>query len=754
MNGIAMSSTKSSGQQRTTSTSNHRRNIVNSSTTTTKKHPSLINISASLSNPTPRLARSPFQSHAATSRTITYTSTSIHTRSKPPSLVSEPSSRVPLQPRDRNQDARSVTTSSRTSSCVSIAVSSRSSARPNRMPPIGGSGERPRQPQLAAKPLRPPLTPKVASKASHSQPVTPLGRRAPPVQTPTVATLASAKDEAASPLASFLTHNITPRSGSRQSRVESTTTTPSGTPVPDRASDGWADSPKLAGLGASISPLENGRSTAVGSALGEPADSKFFYASEARSAQASTTSSRPSSNVNKSPPTFFYANGTTAHNSSAPSNPANPIYSSNTAATSEPTVSKFFYANGTPDVSAKGGMIPSGPGSALTSASRLPHSRPTTSNSAMPPVIPPITSRPTSPIKAASNPTTHTLHNNSSSPTPSLAAPMLAPAPRNVGFRRDSMESSTHRTSRAHSRTGSIPSIETVTGTRLTHSPTSPGPVSPLPSPGVMQPAVTMATIMQAVDAIGEEDDSKDGEAPCALQSPTKSVSNDPISELVMNARRERKVQDLEITNASLEAINRTLERQLRKQTAELRRYRRLSRSGRLSLASVASSRVTSGASTIQGGLPDLSEEEDSCAEDDSIDEDDLSSSESRSTDEPLSPDTRILARRKRDEKRLQLDLTKHQELLIDSQKINQSLKRCLDWTEVLIKEGKKALDYHVSVSEVELGGRVLAPPDEDEEESTYLEQLTDGEPSRADSAQRPSLAVRRVRETTPLDRG
>lgn len=60
---------------------------------------------------------------------------------------------------------------------------------------------------------------------------------------------------------------------------------------------------------------------------------------------------------------------------------------------------------------------------------------------------------------------------------------------------------------------------------------------------------------------------------------------------------------------------------------------------------------------------------------------------------------------RAKDEKRLQLDLSKHRELLVDSQKMNQSLKRCLGWTEDLIREGQKALDYHVGV-----GGRVLTP--------------------------------------------
>lgn len=83
---------------------------------------------------------------------------------------------------------------------------------------------------------------------------------------------------------------------------------------------------------------------------------------------------------------------------------------------------------------------------------------------------------------------------------------------------------------------------------------------------------------------------------------------------------------------------------------------------------------------------------------------------------------------RKRDEKRLQLDLTKHQQLLIDSQKMNQSLKRCLGWTEELINEGKKALEYNVRVSDVELGGRVLAPDEvEGEGEDIINEEESEG---------------------------
>ena len=233
---------------------------------------------------------------------------------------------------------------------------------------------------------------------------------------------------------------------------------------------------------------------------------------------------------------------------------------------------------------------------------------------------------------------------------------------------------------------------------------------------------MTMASILQAAEEFAGENEEN---IPSGLQSPTKSInSTDPVSELVSNARRERKVQDLEITNASLEAINRTLERQLRKQTAELRRYKRLSRSGRFSaIPSIASSRVPSEALTEAPiSLSDLSEEDNSDhSEDEEEEPDSLDDSELSGIDSPSDPtfpvDDKIIARRSRDERRLQLDLSKHRELLVDSQKINQSLKRCLNWTEVLIKEGQKALEYSVRVSDIKFGGHVLPPPGDDEDD-------------------------------------
>lgn len=119
--------------------------------------------------------------------------------------------------------------------------------------------------------------------------------------------------------------------------------------------------------------------------------------------------------------------------------------------------------------------------------------------------------------------------------------------------------------------------------------------------------------------------------------------------------------------------------------------------------------------SDISGFSDDDGREEPELSDDEDLIEDGISS--------PHAQAERDAKKRAKDEKRLQLDLSKHQELLIDSQKLNQSLKRCLGWTEELISEGKKALEYQVCVSDVEVGGRVLAP-DENEFELTHSRGL------------------------------
>lgn len=192
----------------------------------------------------------------------------------------------------------------------------------------------------------------------------------------------------------------------------------------------------------------------------------------------------------------------------------------------------------------------------------------------------------------------------------------------------------------------------------------------------------------------------------------------DHMNELAANARRERKVLDLEISNSSLLAINRSLEREMRKQKAELRRFRRMSRAGQFTADTISHVEEFSAVGVSElGDLSDMSEEEEP-QEADAEEESDSSFDESGMSESALAE--RDEAHRLRDEKRLRWDLEKHRELLVDSQKMNQSLKRCLNWTEELIKDGQKALAYQVRVSDVHLGGRVLnaeEQPDEDHDE-------------------------------------
>ncbi|KAI1341178.1 hypothetical protein F5Y15DRAFT_26563 [Xylariaceae sp. FL0016] len=613
--------------------------------------------------------------------------------------------------------------------------------------PNPNNSNRPHLPTLSANAARgrPPITPKIAvkpqtpnvavrtphSRPTLSRPNSILSNR---TDTSTPKKRTSQHDDPPSTLAPHLSANVTPRSGPRQTRTESANTTPNGTPNPER-SEGWdtrssftmssppseGDAPRrpMVSFSSSVHSDINahGKQDAQNAA-----DSKFFHASDAKSSRPTSASSKPATSKG---PTFFYANGNTVDGK-----PANPTTSTPVlAANHQDNLSnKFMYANGAPELRPSPPPLASrGSGSTVSTSSKAPirpglgmtmsshsGSQRSTSPTKFPPQQQPLPKNSTTAVGAG----------RPGVPLP----PQLGPSPPRL--RRSSTGTSR---SGGHSRTGSL--VKSEVGGASNSKPPMASPVSELfpaahiaPKP----PPLTLASIIQAADEFGEEhteeehdnDDiaSPSDDAPSGLQSPTKSAHStaEPVNELVANARRERKVQDLQIRNASLEAINRTLERQLRKQTAELRRYRRLSRSGRLSLASTAlSSRVAS--ETLSEGqamslqLSDLSEEESDM--EDSLGEESFSDSDSYNSS--LSPSVlaeRDAKHRERDEQRLRLDLSKHQELLIDSQKINQSIKRCLDWTEELISEGKKALEYKVRVSDVKLGGRVLDPLDEDDE--------------------------------------
>lgn len=208
--------------------------------------------------------------------------------------------------------------------------------------------------------------------------------------------------------------------------------------------------------------------------------------------------------------------------------------------------------------------------------------------------------------------------------------------------------------------------------------------------------------------------------------SPTKSVS-----ELAADARRERKVLDLEISNSSLLAINSSLEKEVRRQKAELKRFRRLSRAGKFGFTPHdRTARLSEGLSVLgeedeyedpEYGPSGLPEVDDDYSDDEDDDDDDDDTESIVSGGDPLSPNARESkqqARLDKDEQRLRADIEKHKELLVQSQMMNQSLKRCMYATEEMINEGKKALQYNVRVSDIRLGGRILSNHDDDDDES------------------------------------
>ncbi|KAG6038831.1 hypothetical protein E4U41_003607 [Claviceps citrina] len=747
---------------------------------------------AATSTPTPAPLAPPVRGSRRTSLHISHishtshTSQSLYTSSSSPA-GSTAAARAPLPPQlhHRQQHASALKPKPRP---LSASVSHNM--------PVGDG--RPRQPQLSAAGARAanrvPLTPKIAAKGP---PVTPLARR-PHSSTPVLASsIAVPRDDPSSssssttittatiPANAFLT-GVTPRSGPRQARVDSAASTtpsgtPSGTPNLDKTNDAWENN-----TGQNNSHIRTGLATlpAAGdaprqavfqtdTAAGSSAESsKFFYASDARMAQpaAAAPMPRPASASQKTGNVFLYANGAAAaegggRNMSPPSatGPA-PNPNSNPNPNPESASAKFFFANGEPETSSRPTLLSCASGPVVSSTSRLAPSR-AAASSYHPGSVASAPPRPASPIKPASTPVTHTLKSNATSPTSPRRTSLLSSLPvlqqqqqqqqqqqpsRPVSKRKVSIDVVPREMGRCQRAGSAAAPVEPLVLSRSTLSPNLSETAqlhSPPLSPGLPKTGMTMASMLQAAEDLrqcDEDDSTRDEDLPSEVHSPTRSTtqSRDPVHELVANARRERKVQDLEITNASLEAINRTLERQLRRQTAELRRYRRLSRSGALS---AASSRVTSLAlsepltdvsdvddtdETVYGGDGDEGKSDhdnDDDDDDDDDDDEDMDSpyesdqsscaSTSTSTEATFPPGAKIEARRRRDEKRLQLDLTKHQELLIDSQKMNQSLKRCLDFTEALIREGHKALEYRVRVSDIKLGGRILAPPDEDEDD-------------------------------------
>ncbi|KAI9840926.1 MAG: hypothetical protein M1837_001105 [Sclerophora amabilis] len=634
------------------------------------------------------------------------------------------------------------------------------------------NSSRPLMPTLSGsnKTGRPPLTPRLAGSPSATS--SPGLRRVAQSDRPSRSST-DPKEDISTPVKSFLSTNITPRSSSRKARVDSASSTPSGTPTDTPSSSRPTSTVGVAGSAAGVnngttglgldtldftrrekpgSSMYDGRSSTSAVRGGSPdrpelrarqhTDSpSIFYANHAKalseSSQPITGQAASQSKTNS----FFYANG-----EETPSQ--QPPLAANSPVAIDRAQGKFFHIN---DLRGNNASLSHSPGSHSLSSPSL--SRPTPSHGAQfSPGSPPAQYQPTSPPKPGQGVGISGARGVTLSPL-TQTRPIPSPLGRNLGplgvtgskqttdtsQRRSSIESSTQRS--GHGRSISVGSSNSTTPAKRTYRPSS-SEVSLSPK----SPSTTTGSGIVGSPEDVPEEQAENALAGNAENSPTSPIcpskpfpplaSPPPkdtpntqnriqqLNEAAASARRERKVLDLEISNSSLLAINRTLEREMRKQTAELRRYRRLSRSGRLSLDPRDSTGRLSEASSTMTKLSSLTEEDENSDEDEDLFSSRFSSDEGSDEDDDdddssLSPTARAESdarHRTRDEARLQLDLAKHQQLLVASQAMNQSLKRCLGWTEELLGEGKKALDYKVRVSDVRLGGRVLAPEEREEE--------------------------------------
>jgi hypothetical protein len=556
---------------------------------------------------------------------------------------------------------------------------------------------------IHAKPFTPSLSSAFRTTAKSSLPLTPRLAHIAGYQTPkksnasdTASPLPLPREDASTPDSTYLGINITPRSGPRSSRrdgnVPSPETTPAalysgpqtfrstvpvstgyarperspvrGNPRSDTARSTISKGTTGDGLGlrASSRPQSSSESLGVSS-------SKFFHANDARSSVGShEAESRPRTLPKPAQsPTFLYADG-----SDSRADDPNKIASTKRRSTGS---SRHPVGARTPPV-----LSPR-----LRTAQLVDSNSRSSSEGSL---------QPSPHIEETSTHKTSISHDiHSPGPTRS---PQLPPLP-------------THRKSCSVDSTINIssPHVPSRRVTPISSSPFLPEALSSPPEPLPHSPHITSNPLIQLTDH---------RDTPLVVpQSPIKLEGPNAFGEGAIHARNERKVLDLEISNSSLLAINRTLERELRKQNAELRRFRRLSRSGRLSITT--SVRSTSGAGlSVVSENEDVSELSSIYSNDEFSEESDQDSFADEGTISPNSLADNDSRHRVDDEKRFMLDLAKHQELLIDSQKLNQSLKRCIGWTEELIKEGKKALEYNVHVNDIEIGGRVLAPDELEEE--------------------------------------
>ena len=553
--------------------------------------------------------------------------------------------------------------------------------------------------------------------------------------------------DVATPVKTFLSSNITPRSSSRKARAEAISPVANGisrgTPTltrPAALQDGAEyreDARATSGLGLRIS--NSGRKTArAGSTISDGPGSSL--SSDVDPLQWIDSISRVSSPEDA--PRSFHANDVKPHiarpmsersvlsdSSTAQAQPSERvstlarITSSSTSPTPEEQKAKFFYAS-------------------EHNESKVCPFRISNGNNSERPQLHTIYSAngPGSPPRASSPPKEGILPRKSSSSKPSprrhtrlisnggagIKSPeAFSPGNQSIA-RRSSLNSPRQAQQSSHARSPSVPNTGLKSDRRLSISLPGESPPERARTTSIIGPQGALPHSVNPPSISQELPRSQYRTQP---PSPTKQTATgqskiDQMNELAANARRERKVLDLEISNSSLLAINRTLEREMRKQNAELRRFRRLSRSGRMSIA--PSLRSASGRMSMLSEMDvDVPSDDLISSSDEEGDPADLISemSSTSASSRPSSPNTRAARTRFQDPKWIELDLAAHRALLLDSQKINISIKRCLAHSESLISSGRRALEYHAKTPDQPNQGARVLTPDEIEDELVVQSQ-------------------------------
>jgi len=599
------------------------------------------------------------------------------------------------------------------------------------------------KPTAASRVPRVPLTPRTAG-GNATTPSTKL----PTLKTPSTAqsepprVTPKVRQQDSTPVNGALAAgNVTPRSSTRTSRVDSSHTTPTQDDTPSAPrprsviGTSYASAERKgidAGFAvsgaqqvkakvgrpnsfvsdnrvgrAALSSVRSGDKSSTDSSI----DSRFFHASDVQKQEPP-----PKRPIQKKTPTFFYANEQQEQRPSQSPSAGSPLLS---AVPEKRTSGPWTRADGTSNPSRTSPML----SPALSALSN-------TSSFFLPPTSAQHTSRSPSPSKE----NIHLSYRKGASqifgtrPTP-RSSEASSDVNSGVGERRGSVEQTLVST--PHRKSPSLSSIDSGNSHQSRRRSTT--NVDGILSSSPLTQEVKSATVprtgrppsaLPSIDTSLDPPTANIPSIPESARSPAKSVVD-----LAADARRERKVLDLEISNSSLLAINSSLEREVRRQKAELKRFRRLSRAGRFSVAPAQrTARFSEGLSVL--GEEDVGDEDYSAfgppsgftdVYDDFSDEDEESVT---SGGEPLSP-TAQNDRLADDERLLRVDLEKHKELLVQSQMMNQTLKRCMYTTEEMIKDGKKALQYHVRVSDVKLGGRILSGhEDESEEEGEQIPEI------------------------------